>query len=1442
MKKINLIILFLCIAGGNVWSQSDGKDYLIPDIGTPGMATKIEIISKYIAFSPDPLVPNYFMNTASFYNGSSGILMNNVGDQLRLICKNPQDDWKLTFGPLSINWLGQCITTHVFVNKDLEPNSYDWEELDSIFRIPLALKTGNDTVLIDTFYVLQAWPALNSSSVITNIGSGSIGTGKRSPRGAMLFEDVNLSGTGQPYKISTNDCDPYLEGNQGYLPVHLFSMHSITIANGSVLSLDANAINAGPGGGGGGAGSINGDSGNGFTAGGYSCTPNASNPFTIWNQSGQSTGHIIPSPESNNEALRGSFSLNGIPGGFGRCDQGGGGGTGHPLGASGAYGATYAASADPHAFPGMYGGGSAGGEINLAPDSTNMPFGGGGGGNGTIGEMGEANYNSNGGRITGNQYLVPLGGGSGGGAGNVWALYQGGNGGGGGGAIHLFAYEQSNISKISAKGGHGSNGYVPYASQVGIKGASGGGGGSGGSVIISSKGANTGLNMVDLSGGEKGLGDQQDTIISHDGGKGGAGRLRIDGAYTDFTMLSDSGSFASGPTSDTSHLVESQFLLTGTANGNPVKIFSKPEGGNWSLLSTISGYTDSTWSGLITLNSNVDFHYLVIAQQSPAPNMDTMVWEPEYVFSQAAWNYIEINRAPDASNDSVAVFENDSVLVNVLLNDYDYNGNTLFANVLNGPAHGIFQMQDSANIFYSPFPGYFGSDTISFLICDGLLCDTSFLFIDVLEENLPPVTTSDYYQTNEDSPLALYPLLNDSDPDPQDILVITDILQLPGSGNIQQLSDSVLLYTPNENFNGNDFLVYKVCNNSFFFPCSSDTIFIEVDPVNDAPSALDGNQNPTDSLYYTVNEDDSITICLDFLDVENDQVALSNILSSGSGNVSINTQSNCLDYIPQAQFNGPDSISIEFCDDGVPQECNSVTVWIDVSPVNDPPLILDGNGQQTDTLFVELPENSLANVCLELFDVDNDSVYVTSLEFIPANGNGTLENNNPFDSCFTYVPDSGFDGNDTALVVCSDGTASDTIIIVFSVLPENIPPLVLDAFNQPSDSFLVQIDEDNSIQLCFEFYDENLDSVFISDLGSLTGNGTLLDLNPLDTCLTYIPNENFNGMDSAFFIICDDGIPSACDTIYLYFDVQPVNDPPVNNMSDTIYLTTMEDTELEICFDIYDPDFDSFTIFSGISTETNHGLIIQTSDPLDTCISYFPDLNYSGYDSVWIDVCDNNNPSYCVNYLVIINVQNQNDPPVADAVSITTFLDNPVSFSLINHVYDNDNDSLDLEFYLEKDGNHGTINYPSSDGNWEYWPEPGYIGQDTVLYKVCDLQSCDISYITINIEYDLFFPNAISPNDDGKNDYFQIIGLENYVDEFGVPYPNTFRIFNRWGTLVFHVADYSNDDKQKRWNGTSNISLRSIIEDMKLPDGTYFYEFSIPYLKIRKTSYVILKK
>ncbi|MFN9393521.1 MAG: gliding motility-associated C-terminal domain-containing protein, partial [Flavobacteriales bacterium] len=71
---------------------------------------------------------------------------------------------------------------------------------------------------------------------------------------------------------------------------------------------------------------------------------------------------------------------------------------------------------------------------------------------------------------------------------------------------------------------------------------------------------------------------------------------------------------------------------------------------------------------------------------------------------------------------------------------------------------------------------------------------------------------------------------------------------------------------------------------------------------------------------------------------------------------------------------------------------------------------------------------------------------------------------------------------------------------------------------------------------------------------------------------------------------------------------------------------------------------------------------------------------------------------------------------------------------------------------------------------------------------------------------ELSLPTGLSPNGDGANDTYVILGIDAFPD-------NEFKVFNRWGNVVYEKSDYNNE-----WGGESKSGEM-------LPDATYFVVF-----------------
>ena len=89
------------------------------------------------------------------------------------------------------------------------------------------------------------------------------------------------------------------------------------------------------------------------------------------------------------------------------------------------------------------------------------------------------------------------------------------------------------------------------------------------------------------------------------------------------------------------------------------------------------------------------------------------------------------------------------------------------------------------------------------------------------------------------------------------------------------------------------------------------------------------------------------------------------------------------------------------------------------------------------------------------------------------------------------------------------------------------------------------------------------------------------------------------------------------------------------------------------------------------------------------------------------------------------------------------------------------------------------------------------------VLTVTNSQGCeDRDTLRINVfdHADIYVPTAFTPNDDGKNDVLRVVAP-------GFRQLLFFRIYNRWGQLVFETKDMN-----KGWNGA--IQNRPLASDV----------------------------
>ncbi len=195
---------------------------------------------------------------------------------------------------------------------------------------------------------------------------------------------------------------------------------------------------------------------------------------------------------------------------------------------------------------------------------------------------------------------------------------------------------------------------------------------------------------------------------------------------------------------------------------------------------------------------------------------------------------------PPVAVDDIAITNEDFQLpIDVLENDTDPQDNIDPTTLkIVGPAlHGTLIVNSySGLVIYTPESNYNGTDYFIYEVCDtDGLCDQAFVSITINATNDTVIAVDDSFSTKVNKAITCNILNNDSDSldqlgniDPGSLSI--ERSPQNGSINIDQITGEVT-YIPEEGFFGNDYFVYKICDDGYPLPATCDiaTVVISVD-------------------------------------------------------------------------------------------------------------------------------------------------------------------------------------------------------------------------------------------------------------------------------------------------------------------------------------------------------------------------------------------------------------------------------------------------------------------------------------------------------------------------------------------------------------------------------------------------------------------------------------
>ncbi|MCB9969813.1 MAG: tandem-95 repeat protein [Geminicoccaceae bacterium] len=656
-----------------------------------------------------------------------------------------------------------------------------------------------------------------------------------------------------------------------------------------------------------------------------------------------------------------------------------------------------------------------------------------------------------------------------------------------------------------------------------------------------------------------------------------------------------------------------------------------------------------------------------------------------------------VNDAPVATADSATTTEDTPVVIEVVANDTDVDGDALKVDAVTiAPANGTAAVSGAGTITYTPNENFNGTDKFTYQVTDGAGgLDTAEVTVRVNPGNDAPVAADDAATMAEDGKALKIPVLaNDTDID-GDRLTVTAIGNEATLGTAT-IAKGGITYTPFKDATGTDTFTYTVSDPSG--ATSTATVTVEITPVNDAPTAVDDTATTAEDTLVTISPlaNDS--------DVDGDQVSVTAVGAARLGTVVLDGDT--LTYTPNENAHGTDRFTYTISDgDGDGALTSTATVTVTIDSVNDAPVA------NADTATTTEDRALAVNVIANDTDADGDRLTVTGITAAPANGTAEIVNNQ-----IRYTPNADFNGEDTLTYSVDDGQGGTAeAVLTIQVSPLNDAPVAV------ADEATTDEDTAVAIDVLANDSDVDGDALTVTTVGGAR-LGTVAIAED-GSSLTYTPKADANGTDTFTYTV-GDGAARATATVTV--TVNPVNDAPVA-ANDVV--TTAEDTVVMADVLRNDSDTDSPALQLGRIVEGPTNGTAEIDGGIGQ-IRYTPNENYNGPDSLVYEVTDG---ELTTTARLDITVKPVNDAPEAMADAGTTAEDAAVLIDVLGNDTDLDGDALRVASVV-RPGN-GTAVIDAETGQVRYTPNADFNGEDSFTYTVSDgAGGTAVGTVTVTVE------------------------------------------------------------------------------------------------------------
>jgi gliding motility-associated-like protein len=289
-------------------------------------------------------------------------------------------------------------------------------------------------------------------------------------------------------------------------------------------------------------------------------------------------------------------------------------------------------------------------------------------------------------------------------------------------------------------------------------------------------------------------------------------------------------------------------------------------------------------------------------------------------------------RAQTIANDDFATLDEDGFrVVAVLGNDVLLGLPPHTVTIVDSPGFGTASVVLAGSVFYEPDPDAFGTDSLTYRVCDAAepvpSCDEALVVFTVLPVNDAPVAVDDTLEALAGFVNRLAVLANDTDVD-ADVLALS-VVSPPVHGSAAPTSGAdSLRYVPDPGYLGPDSLRYRACDPSG--ACAEATVRLEVIVGNLPPQAR------ADTLVTITGFARRIDLLANDADPEGLALTAPVILEGPFHGRAEPGLGGALNYAPDPGFSGRDSLRYETCDTDPLPRCDRARLLIRVEDLRLP--------------------------------------------------------------------------------------------------------------------------------------------------------------------------------------------------------------------------------------------------------------------------------------------------------------------------------------------------------------------------------------------------------------------------------------------------------------------------------------------------------------------------